>query len=115
MARETPREETLRESDGLAVSPANAGLSEEERRAAPGLFRALLAGHLVHALGERKAGKILAAVRMALEMEPGLRIESIELRDAETRETVNRLRGPALLEAVVHAGRTRLTDGVRLG
>jgi pantoate--beta-alanine ligase len=107
--------ETLRESDGLAVSPANAGLSEEERRAAPGLFRALLAGHLLHALGERKAEKILAAVRMALEMEPGLRIESLELRDAETREPVTRLKRPAFLEAAVHAGRTHLTDGVRLG
>lgn len=107
--------ETLRESDGLAVSPANAGLSEEERRAAPGLFRALLAGRLVHALGERKAGKILAAVRMALEMEPGLRIESLELRDAETRQPVKKLGGPAFLEAAVYAGRTRLTDGVRLG
>jgi pantoate--beta-alanine ligase len=107
--------ETLRESDGLAVSPANAGLSEEERRAAPGLFRALLAGHLLHALGERKAEKILAAVRRALEMEPGLRLESLELRDAETRQPVTRLTRPALLDAAVHAGRTRLTDGVRLG
>jgi pantoate--beta-alanine ligase len=107
--------ETLRESDGLAVSPANAGLSEEERRAAPGLFRALLAGHLLHALGERKSGKILAAVRMALEMEPGLRVESLELRDEETHEPVTRVRAPALLEAVVYAGTTRLVDGVRLG
>jgi pantoate--beta-alanine ligase len=107
--------ETLRESDGLAISPANAGLSEEERRAAPALFRALLAGHLLHALGERKAAKILAAVRMALEMEPSLRIESLELKDAETRQPVNKLQGPGLLEAVVYAGRTRLTDCVRLG
>lgn len=107
--------ETLRESDGLAVSPANASLSPEERRAAPGLFRALLAGHLLHALGERKAAKILAAVRMALEMEPGLRLESLELRDAQTRQPVSKLRGPGHLEAVVYAGRTRLADGVRLG
>jgi pantoate--beta-alanine ligase len=107
--------ETLRESDGLAISPANAGLSEEERRAAPGLFRALLAGHLLHALGERKAGKILAAVRMALEMEPGLRIDSVGLKDAGTGQRVEKLRGPAVLEAAVYAGRTRLTDGVRLG
>ncbi len=106
---------TPRESDGLAVSPANAGLSEEERRAAPALFRALLAGHLLYALGERKAGKILAAVRMALEMEPGLRIESLEVKDAETRQPVKKLRAPVLLEAVVYAGRTRLADAVRLG
>lgn len=108
-------DETRRESDGLAVSPANAGLSAEERRAAPGLFRALLAGHLLHALGERRADRILAAVRSALAMEPGLRIESLELRDAATLLPVERLKGPALLEAAVYAGGTRLTDGVRLG
>ena len=107
--------ETLRESDGLAVSPANAGLSPEERRAAPGLFRALLAGHLLHALGERKATKIVGAVRMALEMEPLLRVESLELLDAATRAPVKKVKGPALLEAAVYAGRTRLTDSVGLG
>lgn len=107
--------ETPRESDGLAVSPANAGLTDEERRAAPGLFRALLAGHLLHALGERKAPKILAAVRMALEMEPLLRVELLELRDGRTGESVKKLTGSAVLQAVVLAGGTRLTDSVQLG
>lgn len=106
---------TERESDGLAVSPLNARLSPEERRAAPALFRALLAGQLLHALGERKAGKILAAARMALEMEPRLEIDALALVDAGTREPVKKLKGPALLEGAVYAGGTRLTDSVRLG
>ena len=42
-----------REIDGLAVSPANARLSPEEREAAPALFRALLAAQLLHALVPR--------------------------------------------------------------
>ena len=103
-----------RESDGLAVSPLNAGLSSEERRAAPALFRALLAGHLLHALGERKARKILAAARMALEMEPGLKLDALDLVDAETLLPVKKVTGPALLEGAVYAGKTRLTDRVRL-
>jgi pantoate--beta-alanine ligase len=104
-----------RESDGLAISPLNAGLSPEERRAAPALFRALLAGHLLHELGEKKARKILAAVRMALEMEPGLRLDALDLVDERTRSPVKKVIGPAVLVAAVYAGKTRLTDSVRFG
>ena len=106
--------ETERESDGLAVSPLNARLSPEERKAAPALFRALLAGQLLHALGERRAGKILAAARSALEIEPCLRIDALDLVDAQTHVPVKKLAGPALLEGAVYAGGTRLTDRVRL-
>jgi pantoate--beta-alanine ligase len=105
---------TERESDGLAVSPANARLSPEEREAAPALFRALLAGQLLHALGERKARKILAAARRALEMEPRLKIEALDLVDAANHRPVKKVTGPALLEGAVYAGETRLTDRVRL-
>jgi pantoate--beta-alanine ligase len=105
---------TERESDGLAASPANARLSPEERRAAPALFRALLAAQLLHALGERKAGKILAAARVALEMEPRLRIDALDLVDAATFLPVRKVKGPALLVGAVYAGVTRLTDRVRL-
>jgi pantoate--beta-alanine ligase len=105
---------TERERDGLAASPLNARLSPEERRAAPALFRALLAGQLLHALGERRAGKILAAARMALEMEPRLRIDTLDLVDAETFVPVKKVKGPALLAGAVYAGETRLTDRVRL-
>ena len=104
-----------RESDGLAVSSANARLSPDERRAAPALFRALLAAQLLHALGERKAAKLLAAARMALEMEPLLRVDALVLVDAGTLQPVKKVTGPALLEGAVYAGGTRLTDSVRLG
>jgi pantoate--beta-alanine ligase len=106
---------TERESDGLAVSPANARHSPEEREAAPALFRALLSGQLLHALGERKAGRILAATRRALEMEPRLKIDSLDLVDAGTLLPVKKLKGPALLVGAVYAGETRLTDRVWLG
>jgi pantoate--beta-alanine ligase len=106
---------TDREKDGLAVSPANARLSPEEREAAPALFRALLAGQLLHALGERKTGKILAAARRALEMEPRLKIDALDLVDAGTFLPVKKVKGPALLVGAVYAGDVRLTDRVWLG
>ncbi len=68
-----------READGLRVSPRNPDLTPEERRAAPAVFRALLAGQLLHGLGEKKSAKILKAVRLAIEMEPGLAIEALDV------------------------------------
>ena len=78
--REILGEPAPRERDGLLVSPRNADLAPEERAAAPAVFRALLAGQLLYGLGERKSAKILKAVRLALEMEPGLTVEAARRR-----------------------------------
>lgn len=104
-----------REPDGLRSSPRNAALSAEERAAAPALFRALLAGHLLHELGERKPAKILRAVRLALETEPRLTVEALDLVDAATLRSVGTIEGPVVLLAGAWAGKTLLADSVRFG
>ena len=103
-----------RESDGLRVSPRNADLTPEERGAAPAVFRALLAGQLLLGLGERKSAKILKAVRLALEMEPGLVLEALEIVDATTLRPVEKINGPTVLIAAAWAGKTLLADSVRM-
>jgi pantoate--beta-alanine ligase len=103
-----------RERDGLLVSPRNAELTPEERAAAPAVFRALLAGQLLYGLGERKSAKILKAVRLALEMEPILAVEALDVVDPATLRTVERADGPAVLIAAAWAGQTLLADSVRL-
>jgi len=108
-------EPAAREPDGLRASARNAGLSPDERAAAPALFRALLAGHLLHELGERRAGKILKAVRAALETEPRLQVEAVDLVDAASLRPVERIRGPVVLLAAAWAGKTLLADSVRFG
>lgn len=112
--REILGEPAPREKDGLRVSPRNADLSPEERAAAPALFRALLAGQLLAGLGERKPAKILKALRLAIEMEPRLSIEALDVVDATTLRPVERIRGPAVLVAAAWAGKTLLADSVRL-
>lgn len=106
---------TVRESDGLAMSSRNAYLSAEERKAAPALFRALLATQLVHELGERKAEKLLAAFRTAISAEPRLELDSVDLVDAATMHPVAKVDRPVLLAAAVRVGRTRLIDNVVFG
>jgi len=104
-----------REPDGLARSPGNATLTPEERRAAPGLFLALLAGHLLHELGEKSPAKILKAVRMALETEPLISIDALALIDEKTFLPVKKVDRRVVLAASVRIGSARLTDSVRFG
>ncbi len=104
-----------READGLRIDPVNEGLSPEERRAAPGLFRALLGGQLLFGLGERDAKKIVSMVVRALSAEPALAVEAVGLADAVTGRALKRVDRPALLAAAVRLGRHRLVDAVRLG
>ena len=106
---------TVRESDGLAMSSRNAYLSPEERKAAPALFRALLVAQLVHELGERKAAKILKSFRLALETEPRIALDTVDLVDVATMRAVEKVDRPVLLAAAVKLGRTRLIDNVVFG
>jgi pantoate--beta-alanine ligase len=103
-----------REGDGLRISPRNADLTPEERGAAPAVFRALLAGQLLLGLGERKSARILKAVRLALEMEPGLALEALEIVDAATLRPVEKINGPTVLIVAAWAGKTLLADSVRM-
>ncbi len=103
-----------READGLRADPVNASLTPEERRVAPALFRALLAGSLLFGLGERDAKKLVSAVVRALATEPGLRVEAVGLVDAASGKAVRKVDGPALLAAAVFVGEHRLVDAVRL-
>ncbi|HEV8267653.1 MAG TPA: pantoate--beta-alanine ligase [Thermoanaerobaculia bacterium] len=107
--------ETVREKDGLALSSRNAYLTPEDRKAAPALFRALLAGHLAYELGEKDASTILRLVRMSLEDVPSLRIDALDLVDAETMAPLTKVDRPAMLAIAAFFGKTRLIDNVRFG
>jgi pantoate--beta-alanine ligase len=102
----------VREPDGLAMSSRNAYLQPDERRAATILFRALDAARISISRGERDALRLTAAMREALRTEPLAEPEYVELVDAETLETVTRLRGVCLALLAVRIGPTRLIDNL---
>lgn len=112
--REILGESVPRESDGLRASPRNSDLTPEQRAAAPAVFRALLAGQLLFGLGEKKAAKILRAVRLALEMEESLTVEALDVVDAATLRPVEKVNGPVVLIASAWVGANLLADSVRL-
>ncbi|TFI59997.1 pantoate--beta-alanine ligase [Sphingomonas parva] len=105
---------TQRDADGLALSSRNAYLTEEERRAARALPRAL-----GEAAGAIKAGgdvaSALAAARDKLARAGFDPIDYVELRDAETLAPLDDVRRPARLLAAARIGRTRLIDNLAVG
>lgn len=105
----------VREPDGLAMSSRNAYLSPEERQRALALSRALFGARAAYAQGERRAAALLDDARRVLDAEPGVRVDYLELRDADSlAETGPVLSAPAVLAVAAFVGTTRLIDNVVL-
>ena len=105
---------TVREPDGLAMSSRNVRLTPEHRADAPRIRRALEGARSLLPFGERAAAPFLAAARKHLEDSPFLRIDYLELVDAETLQPVGHIKRPAVLATAVFYGDVRLIDHVTL-
>ena len=102
---------TQRDADGLALSSRNLYLSDEERRSARALPRAL--GEAAQAIADgAPAAEALAKAREALGRAGFDPIDYVELRDAETLAPVNGPERPARLLAAAWLGGTRLIDNL---
>jgi pantoate--beta-alanine ligase len=106
--------ETVRESDGLAMSSRNSYLSAGQRAVAPVLHRALRAGeealrHDVEDVGEveRLMQKVVAEVE-------GVDVDYLVLIDPETFEAPADFDRDLLLAGAVRVGMTRLIDNIRI-
>lgn len=105
---------TIREHDGLAFSSRNVLLSDEQRRAAPALFRALSAMRDRYRSGMQDATKLADGCRTQLAREPLFeRVDYVALVDEATFAPWSGT-GPCLLVASVHMGDVRLIDNVVL-
>ena len=105
---------TVREPDGLAMSSRNSYLSPEERKAATVLSRALFEARARAEAGERDPAAFVAAVRELVGAESLVRLQYVELRDAETLAEARRVDRRALLAVAAFVGKARLIDSVLL-
>lgn len=105
---------TVREPDGLALSSRNSYLDADERRAAPVLYRALLAARRLWEDGERSGDALREAMRRVIADEPRARVDYVSVADPLTFRELGTLDGPALLSMAVFLGRARLIDNLAL-
>ena len=103
---------TVRDSDGLALSSANAELSIEARHAAACLHAALQAAKEAYEAGERSAEVLRARMTDVLADEPMARIDYVSVADAATLAELQRVTAPALALVAAWIGRTRLADNM---
>jgi pantoate--beta-alanine ligase len=104
--------ETVRETDGLAMSSRNAYLSLEERARAAAFPATLLAAAAEAAAGSDARG-LEESVRRRLE-QAGLGVDYVEVVDPETMARAAQIRAGNALTAAVRVGKTRLIDNVPL-
>ncbi len=105
---------TIREADGLAMSSRNRYLSPEERRQALVLSRALRAAEALAQSGAHDAALLLDAMRKVLAAEPAVKIDYLEIVDADTLLSVADAGSGALVAAAASVGATRLIDNLLL-
>ena len=109
---------TIREPDGLAMSSRNAYLTEEERAAAPVVYRALCASQSLWNAGERDAGRLRVAALGALNNERLVAgVDYVSVVDADTMAWVGIAAGDrrVMIATAVRLGTVRLIDNVVLG
>ena len=105
----------IRDSDGVALSSRNAYLDAAQRTQARALSQALFAAAAAHKNGERRSAALLDVARRILDAESDLRLDYLELRDAESLHAVPKvLLAPAVLLVAGFVGRTRLIDNLVL-
>jgi len=102
----------VREPDGVAMSSRNAYLSAAERKAATALYRALDAARQAISAGEQDAFRLSETMRRVLASEPLASTDYAEIVDADSFESVTRLRGTCLAILAARVGSTRLIDNM---
>ena len=105
----------VREADGLALSSRNTNLTAEERAEAPNIYKGLQLAKELVSQGERSVGMLrenLAdyygrALRLG-------RLDYLDIVDAGTLQSVDRVSAPVLAAIAVQYSRARLIDNTLL-
>lgn len=106
--------ETIREQDGLALSSRNSYLSNEQRKLAPALHRALRAGEEALKHGVDDAGAIEKLMHKMAAETPGVKVDYLVVVDPATFRAPADFHRDLLLAGAVHIGKTRLIDNIRV-
>jgi len=104
--------QTLRESDGLAMSSRNARLSPSEREQAPAIYRGLAAAASAFAAGERTPQALTQTARAHLG--DAFRVEYLEVVDPDAIAPASAADERSVMAIAAWLGPVRLIDNVVL-
>ncbi len=104
----------IREKDGLAMSSRNKYLSENERKQALSLFKAITRVKELFNKGERDSSNLIREATMIIKNEPLTQIDYIKVVDIETMKDIATIEKNALFALAVKIGNTRLIDNCKL-
>lgn len=100
----------VREQDGLAKSSRNVYLSQEERKSALVLNKALKTAKKAMESGLKATNDIKGLIVEIIEEEPLAQIDYVEVVDGKTLQNINEVQGEVLVAIAVYIGKTRLID-----
>ncbi|TKJ39824.1 pantoate--beta-alanine ligase [candidate division LCP-89 bacterium B3_LCP] len=103
---------TVREEDGLAMSSRNSYLQPEERKRAICLVNAFQRARRLYEFGELHTARLRDEMVQAILTIPEVRIDYIEVVDAQTLEPIDKIERPALLAGAIWLGKARLIDNI---
>ncbi|MGC2400078.1 MAG: pantoate--beta-alanine ligase [Acidobacteriaceae bacterium] len=103
---------TVREAEGLAMSSRNEYLSENQRRQALVLSRALQAVEGLIAEGQKDSAALIAAALRVFAQEPAVEVDYCRIVDPATLEDVPDVERSALVAVAARVGNIRLIDNV---
>jgi pantoate--beta-alanine ligase len=102
----------VREADGLAMSSRNVYLNEQQRHAAPVLYRSLCAFRDAVAGGEKNVQELHRGIKEMILSTPGAQIDYVEILSVPDLESLNTIRGKCMAALAVRFGKTRLIDNM---
>ncbi|WP_018933735.1 pantoate--beta-alanine ligase [Gracilibacillus lacisalsi] len=103
---------TVRESDGLAKSSRNVYLSEEERKEAAHLYKALRTGQQLIIDGEKNPVMIIEEVKKYLDRETNGEIEYVDLLTFPSLKPISSIDQQVIIAVAVQFTKARLIDNL---
>ena len=104
----------VREPDGLAMSSRNTYLTPQQRKHALVLHRSLMRVKRLAGADEQNSSKLIAAARDEFATEPEVRVDYIEIVNADTLDALEDVSKGALVAVAAYVGKTRLIDNILL-
>ena len=106
---------TIREKNGLAVSSRNKYLTDEQKAQATLIYKSLQKGQNLIRADTKEIKVVIKEMQKILNQASAIKIEYIEIVNAETMQPINRITGKVLIAVAVKLGSTRLTDNIKVG